>query len=191
MTEIIMFLLVCSLAASAENVPTPITLWTSGSGFPCYRQPVIVAAASPSSRLLAFVEGRFSSPCGPAAAAEVQQPREVGGLNLRVSEDGGASWGSNKVIFGKAVKLSYIGPEHEKARQAPIEATLNLSLRRAPSLLSVNSVHVNAVHNLESNHLADIQIKPNICTIYTIYTIKIGMRAVLSARDVHAFTRNT
>ena len=101
MTEI-MFLLACSLAASAENVPTPITLWTSGSGFPCYRQPVIVAAASPSSRLLAFVEGRFSSPCGPAAAAEVQQPREVGGLNLRVSEDGGASWGLNKVIFGNA-----------------------------------------------------------------------------------------
>ena len=51
----------------------------------------------------------------------------------------------------------------------------------------MNSVHLNAVLKLESNHLDEIHIKPNMCTIYTI---KIGMRAVLSARDVHAFTPN-
>ncbi len=121
-------------AAAAKMPPAPATLWTSGHGFPCYRQPVVVSAGG--SRLLAFVEGRcllrsilarahsthiwtigqrdfltrlvgrtsFSSPCAPAAplGAEADHPSEVGGLNLRISEDG-QNWGPSKIIYGNAV----------------------------------------------------------------------------------------
>lgn len=94
------------LAPAAPMPPAPATLWTSGQGFPCYRQPVIVSAGG--SRLLAFVEGRFSSPCAPAAplGAEANHPNEVGGLNLRISEDLGQSWGPTKIIYGNAVSCS-------------------------------------------------------------------------------------
>lgn len=94
-----------ALLAPAAMPPVPATLWTSGHGFPCYRQPVIVSAGG--SRLLAFVEGRFSSPCAPAAplGADTHHPSEVGGLNLRISEDG-QNWGPSKIIYGNAVSLS-------------------------------------------------------------------------------------
>ena len=94
-----------ALLAPAAMPPAPATLWTSGHGFPCYRQPVVVSAGG--SRLLAFVEGRFSSPCAPAATlgADAHHPSEVGGLNLRISEDG-QNWGPSKIIYGNAVSLS-------------------------------------------------------------------------------------
>ena len=91
-----------SVPSPSAMPSAPTTLWTSGHGFPCYRQPVVVSAGG--TRLLAFVEGRFSSPCAPAAplGAEAQQPSEVGGLNLRISEDG-QHWGPSKIIYGNAV----------------------------------------------------------------------------------------
>ena len=45
-----------------------------------------------------------------------------------------------------------------------------------------------SVLKLESNHLTNIHIKPNMCKIYTY---EISIRAVLNARDVHMFTENT
>lgn len=89
---------------ATRTPPAPATLWTSGNGFPCYRQPVVVSGGG--SRLLAFVEGRFSSPCAPALplGTEAEHPSEVGGLNLRISEDG-QSWGPSKIIYGNAVSV--------------------------------------------------------------------------------------
>jgi len=97
------------LAYGASAAPTTSSLWTSGAAdFPCYRQPVIAPLASAGGgppTLLAFVEGRFSSPCAPPLGEpDVRRPEEVGGLNVRVSKDGGASWGPSKIIFGNATK---------------------------------------------------------------------------------------
>ena len=103
-------LLLAPGAASAAAPPTTASLWTSGHGFPCFRQPVVISAGG--SRLLAFVEGRFSSPCAPAATsdAEARRPDEVGGLNLRISEDGGSTWGPSKIIYGNAVRRARAQP---------------------------------------------------------------------------------
>jgi hypothetical protein len=99
---------------SQAAVPVTSTLWTSGSGFPCYRQPVVIAADSAGSTILAFVEGRYSTPCAPAFDADaavssggadsVDAPREVGGLNLRISNDGGLTWGPSNIIYGNATR---------------------------------------------------------------------------------------
>eukprot|EP01048_Picozoa_sp_COSAG05_P031795 COSAG05_NODE_11808_length_495_cov_0.941919_1_plen_106_part_10 len=99
-----LLLLLPSLAlAAVAPGPATTTLWTSGSGFPCYRQPVIVAVSN--TRILAFVEGRFSSPCSPASSeAQLRRPNEVGGLNLRISDTGGTTWGASTIIYGNRSK---------------------------------------------------------------------------------------
>ena len=82
---------------------TTQSLWTSGAAdFPCYRQPAI-APIPGTATLLAFVEGRFSAPCAPPLG-QAELPYEVGGMNLRVSTDHGASWGPSRVIYGNATK---------------------------------------------------------------------------------------
>ena len=91
-------------AAQGQQAPAATqSLWTSGAAdFPCYRQPAI-APIPGTATLLAFVEGRFSAPCAPPLG-QAELPYEVGGMNLRVSTDHGASWGPSRVIYGNATK---------------------------------------------------------------------------------------
>eukprot|EP01043_Picozoa_sp_COSAG02_P055923 COSAG02_NODE_6557_length_3497_cov_3.085344_4_plen_164_part_00 len=79
-------------------VPPPINIFSCPhhSSLPRVLNEIIVA------RLVGRTS--FSSPCAPAAplGAEAEHPTEVGGLNLRISEDG-QNWGPSKIIYGNAV----------------------------------------------------------------------------------------
>ena len=91
------------LVSTESTRATTQSLWTSGAAdFPCYRPPAI-APIPGTATLLAFVEGRFSAPCAPPLG-QAELPYEVGGMNLRVSTDHGASWGPTRVIYGNATK---------------------------------------------------------------------------------------
>lgn len=76
--------------------------------YPCFRQPLLVAADAAQTVLLAFAEGRNVS--AAACAPPLLQPRggaghmpppgnEVGGLVLRRSTDAGQTWGPPATIY--------------------------------------------------------------------------------------------
>jgi hypothetical protein len=125
------------IMAAAAVPPNPASaLWTSGAvgGFPCYRQPVIAPIAG-TRTLLAFVEGRFSSPCAPplkwsgdGEQDRARWPQEVGGLNLRVSTDHGSTWGPNRIIYGNASKAG-INMDYFSVVSGP-DGTVHLLLQR-------------------------------------------------------------
>eukprot|EP00911_Craspedida_sp_UC1_P002221 UC1_evm1s1694 len=86
---------------------THVDLYTAGQPsagitYPCYRQPVLISGATPGV-LLGFAEGRNVSSCAPpiasSSAATVNGPMELGGLLLRRSTDGGASWSAATTLL--------------------------------------------------------------------------------------------
>lgn len=90
------------LAAVSAAATDKVDLFVPSARFPCFRQPTITAAGADRMTLLAFAENRNVSACAPAldaTATAVGHPDETGSLQLRISPDGGTTWGPMASLY--------------------------------------------------------------------------------------------
>ncbi len=105
-----MLLLLSQLTTAASNAGGVSRLFVPSTRYPCFRQPVIIPAATV---LLVFAENRNVSACAPArtgraasspasspaSSAYSLSPNEIGSLHLRRSTDGGHTFSPMQTLF--------------------------------------------------------------------------------------------
>eukprot|EP00039_Didymoeca_costata_P001668 m.54161 g.54161 ORF g.54161 m.54161 type:complete len:391 (-) comp10907_c0_seq1:135-1307(-) len=130
------FVAVCITPALCSPVLKKLDIFVPSARFPCFRQPAI---ATIHGAILAFAENRNVSACAPPLDHKNNDyaPDEVGSLQLRISKDGGMTWGPMQTLAVGNIDFYVVTPD-------PATGNVYLFLQSTTGLMTIVSKDLGA-----------------------------------------------